>query len=86
MTSRTARVGKTSVLLSALDHARVVGCAAADSAKSLARFAVRHLDAIFGIVSAKALRPNDVTRACDPTVAANGGRIRFDRQVPWRRD
>ena len=30
-----------------------VGCAAADSAKSLARFAVRHLDAIFGIVSAK---------------------------------
>ena len=63
-----------------------VGCAAADSAKSLARFAVRHLDAIFGIVSAKALRPNDVTRACDPIVAANGGRIGFDRQVPWRRD
>jgi len=29
-----------------------VGCAAADSAKSLARFAVRHFDAIFGIVSA----------------------------------
>jgi len=52
MTSRTARVGKTSVLLSAPDHARVVGCAAADSAKSLARFAVRHFDAIFGIVSA----------------------------------
>ena len=76
MTSRTARVGKTSVLLSAPDCARVVGCAAAGSA-------VRHLDAIFGIVSAARY---DTSSACEPTVAANGGRIGFDRQVPWRRD
>jgi hypothetical protein len=52
MTSRTAHVGKTSVLLSAPRHARVAGCAAADSAKSLARFAQRHLDAIFRMACA----------------------------------
>jgi hypothetical protein len=52
MTSRTAHVGKTSVMLSAPDHARVVGCAAADNAKSVARLALRHLDAIFRMACA----------------------------------
>jgi hypothetical protein len=61
MTSRTAHVGKTSVMLSAPDHARVVGCAAADNAKSLARLALRHLDAIFLMQFSGSLAPRVAT-------------------------
>ena len=83
MTSRTAHVGKTSVLLSAPDHARAVVCARAEKIPSEISLepSRRNSDAL-----RHKMRPRGVTGACDPTVAAGGGANNLDTTSPWRRD